>query len=377
MSPIREVQERYRELGRLRMGEKGEKNQPVRLDTWRLTSPSKALLEAARDLWGGEVDVWNGSPTEGEQFQLTTDRSSLPVLVPPQDIDSHQFYELWHASGIKRRCDGELDFVTNKPCPCNLLAERECKPTTHVKFFLPDIPDIGTWRLVTHGWNAAAELAQTMRMIHLMFPTTAVVGDLAIESRTSKGQNPKTLKPETHHFVVPVLRLPFSMGQLMAQQESDERVALGRGGRPALGDAPELPHDARFESDTPVGWGDAPALPSDASAGEPSVDLADGVAGASEIVAAAEGAGETTGGSGVTAAAPPESRETDDGELDEPAPEHQWAVATKHGIKGAQALRLVREWYEADPAAWPGEAPANQAGITRRQLEAVIRAKIG
>jgi hypothetical protein len=33
-----------------------------------------------------------------------------------------------------------------------------CKPTTRMSLMLADIPTLGTWKLESHGWNAAAEL---------------------------------------------------------------------------------------------------------------------------------------------------------------------------------------------------------------------------
>ena len=56
MARVLDIQRRHMELGRIRMGEKGSKGQPTRLETWRLTSASRDLLESAAKVYGGEVE---------------------------------------------------------------------------------------------------------------------------------------------------------------------------------------------------------------------------------------------------------------------------------------------------------------------------------
>lgn len=82
MSPILDIQRRYRELGRIRMGEKGAKGQPVKLTQWRLTSSNRGLLEVAAALWGGQVKDWTGGPDEG-LHELHTATGELPIVIPP------------------------------------------------------------------------------------------------------------------------------------------------------------------------------------------------------------------------------------------------------------------------------------------------------
>jgi hypothetical protein len=390
MSPIKDVQERYKELGRLRMGEVVEyasgKKGPGRLDTWRLTSPSKTLLEHAAGLWGGEVEVWENAPTEGEQFELTTEVSALAVIVPPQDIDANSWYELWSAGGIKRRCDGETDFISGRSCPCAPKETRECKPTTYLKVMLPEIPDIGTWRLVTRGWNAAAELTQVVRLLSSVAPHTFAEASLRIESRTSKSENAQG-KTETHHFIVPVLDLPFSMGDLMRHAPSE--LTAGRGGRVGLpGDAPALPEAGTVSGDDESEWGAPAALPQ----GSEPEGMGEGSEGSEQLSSGGDDGGAI--GTPITVSLPVEPSEDsaseggpvsavsaapdpadpapplDDDLDDEPAADWRWANANALGLDGNKALKKVREMCEKQGLAGP--VPTSQSQVTNRQLQAAI-----
>ncbi len=257
--PIIDVQQRYRELGRLRMGDL-EGRRPIRLETWRMTSPAQELLDKAAGLWGGQVTEWSGAPTEGTQYELVTEATTLPVLVPPQDIDAGQFMELWTAGGCKRRCDGQTEFLSGRACICAAKDERLCKPTTQLLVMLPDIPDIGVWRVRTLGWNAAAEIPQTVHLLAKVagrgvYPEAT----LAIEPRTSKTDG------ETHHYVVPVLRLPFTLAAMLDASPAAAEITTGRRELvPLPGRRPELPADPTFADETDPSWGDEAVLAEDA-----------------------------------------------------------------------------------------------------------------
>src|SRR5688572_2796212 len=115
------LQRRARELGRIRIGQvvKGSngKTRPEKLDRFRLTAASKPLLEGVARLYGGSVAAWtpaNGGPS---QWEVVTTSTRLPVLVPPQPVS--QFYELWSGGGCQRRCDGERELLSEKPCLCD------------------------------------------------------------------------------------------------------------------------------------------------------------------------------------------------------------------------------------------------------------------
>ena len=80
--PILALQKRARELGRIRIGQKGAKGQPQKLDRFRLTSPSKHVIEKVAELYGGTVQEW--TPAGGaQQWEVITDARRLPIMVPP------------------------------------------------------------------------------------------------------------------------------------------------------------------------------------------------------------------------------------------------------------------------------------------------------
>jgi hypothetical protein len=250
------VQRRYRELGRIRIGEKGEKGQPVKRDTFRLTSLAPDLLERAAGLWGGAVQVWEGAPTQGTQWELATEATELPVLVPPQDLGRSQYMELWSGGGVKRRCDGQTELLSGRACLCNPDAP-ECSITTHLLLVLPQIPDLGVWRLTSRGFNAAAELPSTVALLGQVYDEGQMPGaKLAIEHRTSK------VEGQTRHFVVPVLRVPYSLQELAGGETHQGVPVLGRvSPKPALPEGPGLPEETAAWQGDGAEHGAPPALP--------------------------------------------------------------------------------------------------------------------
>jgi hypothetical protein len=186
-------------------GKKGRR--PVKLTEWRLTSPNREAIETAAKLWGGEAHEWEGAPGEQQQWEVHTDASELNVLVPfPQDLEERQLYELYTSGGRTRACNGQEEFISGGPCLCE-ADKRECKLTTHLLVVLPELPGIGVWRLTTSGRNAAQELAGTMRILRSIHARSHfATATLSIVQQTVKVHG----QPE-YQFVVPVLRLPYSL----------------------------------------------------------------------------------------------------------------------------------------------------------------------
>lgn len=163
-TPLIELQRRLAEAGRIRMGEKGDKGQPQRLSTWRITSPDHSLVEQAAGLYGGEPKPWD-SPT-GQQFEVVTTSAELPVLVMP-GYSFHQGYEFRTSpTKVERRCDGvELD--DGQPCICNAegFEGDTCALLTRLTVALPELTTMLGWRLETKGDNAARELLASMDLV--------------------------------------------------------------------------------------------------------------------------------------------------------------------------------------------------------------------
>ena len=211
---ILDLQRRQRELGRIRMGDKGGRGQPQKLNHFRLTSSSMPLLHHASVLWGGEVKKWEGSPSEG-QFELYTETDTLPIVIPPGPEPVSQWYEQWSAGGATHRCDGVTNNITDTPCSCD-PDKRACKATTRASVMLPDLPDVGVWRLESHGINAAYELPGTIEVIQMASARGRfLTGRLRIEHRTSKKAG------QTRKYIVPVIDLDVTVSALMSGEVVD------------------------------------------------------------------------------------------------------------------------------------------------------------
>jgi hypothetical protein len=309
---ILDIQRRQRELGRIRMGDKAASGHPQKLSHFRLTSPARHLLEHAAALWGGEVRQWEGSPSEG-QWELYTKTDVLPILIPPAPDTVSQWYEQWTAGGCTHRCDGATNIAPDDPVPCSCDPDdRACKATTRVNVMLPDLPDVGRWRLESHGLNAAYELPGTIDVIQMASSEGRfLAGRLRIEHRTRKTNG------QTRKFIVPVIDLDVTVAQLMGGKEGP------RTNQPGLG-AVSTPEGYLSPPPAPTGEGSTgPSLPAGSEgSGDPSVS--------------ADAAG---GGSGPGAAPPAEAfdeRIITRGQLD-----RLWAKVGDRGVSEETLRRIL------------------------------------
>lgn len=261
------VQRRMMELGRVRLGEKGAKGEPRKLDTFRFTSASRVLLEAVAERYGGEVREWQGAPDEG-YYEVVTKADALDVVFPPiySDADGSptvpfsQWMELWKSGGCERRCDGETEALSGKACLCD-PKDRACKPTTRISFMLPDIPGLGVWRVESKGWNAAAETpAAVSVLVRAATEGRFIPAVLRLENRTSK-------KGGTRKFVVPVIDVAGATLNELAGGDIREALAINppqpNPPRPALPPGSPEPEPEPFEHDEPGEFGKPPPLPDD------------------------------------------------------------------------------------------------------------------
>lgn len=241
--PILDLQRQFRELGRIRLG-KMDGRRPVKLDTFRLTSPTRDLLDRAAVIYGGEVAPWR-TGSDGDAFELVTERDALDIIVPPGSVLS-QWNEMWGGGGCIRRCDSQREWLSGSRCLCpadpadrnELAAKGEaCKPTTRLSVALPSLPDLGTWLLVTHGYYAAVELAGTYELLAAASDHGRMIpAILGIDHRSKKrpGQARKDI-------TVPVIRLPDTITELMAGPSRPQIAAPERLGLP---EPAALPEDA-------------------------------------------------------------------------------------------------------------------------------------
>jgi hypothetical protein len=173
MSPIVTNRPRLRENIHIRLGQQvpakkksGEDTtRPKALDTFRITSPHRALVDLAAQLYGGEVKPFVGGKS-ADRWEVVTERSELPCAIPPIDGFS-QWLELWSGGGCTRRCNGVRELLGDVPCLCpDDLEERAalaqkgeaCKSTTRLTVVLYELGELTGARIETHSNYAASEL---------------------------------------------------------------------------------------------------------------------------------------------------------------------------------------------------------------------------
>lgn len=220
-SRIRTAQKQARELGRLRTGysipnqDPNKRPRPVKSKTWVVSSHAEHYVTAAAKAWGGQVERWQPQGSGAPQFRVITEAEQLEAILPPGDPLS-QANEMWNKGGCVRRCDGETEQISRHPCLClsqhgpewHLLRQdlytkdKVCAATSRLNVVLPDMPDVGVWRVETHSWYAANELAGTV--------------DMVLSGTGGKGLVPVTLRIEprtrvaggqTKHFPVVVVEI--------------------------------------------------------------------------------------------------------------------------------------------------------------------------
>lgn len=229
--PILTLQQRLRELGRIRIGQKvataNGRTRPAKLDRFRLTSPSKELLDRVAARYGGTVAPWTPDGGAG-QYEVITEATRIPIHVPPQPVS--QYFELWSGGGCQRRCDGVTELLKDRPCICTAEdpdpQERQCKPTTRLNVVLSEIEGVGVWRLESHGYYAALELPG---VAELLAQTGGYVeAFLGLEQRTAKRDG------KTRHWMVPTIDLAVTPAALMAGAASVGTAVTGGPQRAAI-----------------------------------------------------------------------------------------------------------------------------------------------
>lgn len=246
--PIIDIQRRIREVGRIRLGEKKTSQQsgkqyPSKLERFRLTSTDKDAIVAAAELYGGTPAEWKDAPTQGAQWEVYTEATAIPVLAPPAtdqmsfDQIMSQWYEAWSGGGCLHRCDGNYDHVQGEACACD-PENRTCKPTTRVKLILREMNGFGTWRLESHGYNAAVELAASVELLAF-----AAAKGYALPARLRLDPRTQVSDGKTQHFMVPVIDVDVPI----------ERLGLVGSTTAALPAGNYPPYDPTTESGFPGG----------------------------------------------------------------------------------------------------------------------------
>ncbi|MGW1979192.1 recombination directionality factor [Streptomyces sp. NPDC001889] len=243
--PILDLQQRIRELGRIRIGQKvptsNGRTRPAKLNRFRLTSPSRPLLDKVAAQYGGTVAPWTPDGGTG-QYEVITDATRMPILVPHQPVS--QYYELWSGGGCQRRCDGVTELLKDRQCLCGPDPhDRQCKPTTRLSVVLAEIPGVGVWRLESHGYYAALELPGVAEL--LARAGGYVPAHLGLEERTAKREG-KTLRwmvPTIDVDITPTALVSGQIPESAAMTGGPERAAI-EAGRPDYAALADVATDA-------------------------------------------------------------------------------------------------------------------------------------
>ncbi|WP_329151281.1 hypothetical protein OIU91_28540 [Streptomyces sp. NBC_01456] len=209
------------ELGRIRTGYSVPNEDPkkraraVRSETFIFTSHSRDYVAAAAEQWGGDVEPWTPQRSKIEQFRVITRAREIRAIMPSGDPLS-QAYEMWGGGGCVRRCDGEREQKSGQPCIClarygpkwHRRSPREvCRPTSRISVMLPELPDLGVWRLDTHSYYAADGMAGSVDTV-----LQATGGASMMPVRMWIEQTTRVENGETKNF--PVVKLVPAVPQL-------------------------------------------------------------------------------------------------------------------------------------------------------------------
>lgn len=253
--PIVDIQKQMREIGRIRTGNQvraknSDRMIPNKLATFRLTSPREALIAAAARVYGGEVHQWDNDGAL--EFEVIIDADSMPIVVPPGQVVS-QWMELWSGGGCLRRCDGITNSIDGQPCgstpsqagqktipPCpQTVPERvaaankglACKTTTRLSVILPELPDLGVWRLESHGYNAAVHITGAANILAM-----ATDRGMLIPARLRLEEHSKKVPGEgTRKWYEPVIEFTeTTFAELGITGPSAPQLTSGRPAAPPL-----------------------------------------------------------------------------------------------------------------------------------------------
>jgi hypothetical protein len=135
--------------------------------------------------------------------------------------------------------------IVDEPCLCRIEGAMLCKVTTRIQVVLPEFSFLGTWRLETKGWNAAAELPGMYALI-----SEAAVQGRMIEAVLSVERREEQTPRGKNNFVVPRLAVRNTVHELMAGTSTP---ALSGPTMPALaaGD-PDEQRRTEYPTSTPM-----------------------------------------------------------------------------------------------------------------------------
>jgi len=236
--PLLDIQRQGQQTGRIRLGkiiqtDKGPR--PVAIDTFRFTTASEYTVHKVADLYDGTVERWRN------EWEVITSQTRLYVLVPPRDAVISQWYEKWNKGGCERRCDSITEQLTGGPCLCphaknpadpeqvlKAALERDrlaktgkaCSRRTRLNVMIPDLPDLGVWRLDTGSFWAASEMADKVRILEAARAQGIYLPAVVRSDPRARIKNGMTTK-----FNVPVVELLNTVRELVSGQLRGAQLA--------------------------------------------------------------------------------------------------------------------------------------------------------
>lgn len=277
------------ELGRIRLGTSKptgrtsrsgqEIRQPLKLETFRFTSQSRPAIEMAAAKHGGEVHEWMNQGHR--EWDVITDADELWVSVPntPGAIDTN--YEWWAGGECLHRCDSRFDRKTGKPCACpadpaerhalsKMNPQQACGLKTRLHLVVPDLFDLGTWRLETGSFYAAGHLLSKVQFMEAMRDRAG----LLIPARLWLAHDSDVKNGQTRRWITPAIELQGTL-----RQYANGELAAG-GIAAQLPPAPGQPLAITAAPATPTAVPAGPPPPPDPDPSVTAQDLADDLIGA-------------------------------------------------------------------------------------------------
>jgi hypothetical protein len=181
--------------------------QPVALKHWRITTPKLDVVEALKELYGGEI-----SEAPNGDYALDTETDRITVIVNASTIESKLI--MWSNGLPVHECDGSKylspEQDKGKPCHCpRLLDERKelarqmrgPKPNIVVPVRLPQDEDLGQGKYVATAWSFAEDLPRVMSQLQKIDGDAVATLRLEhVEFTTKAGEKREFTKPVLEDF---------------------------------------------------------------------------------------------------------------------------------------------------------------------------------
>lgn len=231
--PIADRQYRPLPTGKVKIGDVDERGNMRALPTFRFVSADQTAIEQIAAVYGGTPSRQQHAKAAQGQWQVTTTRDEIPVLLPPDPLGEPR-YELYGGKGMERVCDGAtcelVKLGDTRPCVCNsaeFQAEAasvreqienhrgngrpprmpaECSPKTRLSVMLPDTRT-GLWvfesksDLVFDSMRASVARIDALQSANVTNDLT--VAALAIVAKTSSGGSRKYTLAELRTTMTP------------------------------------------------------------------------------------------------------------------------------------------------------------------------------